>query len=225
MPERAISRASALCFRSLLAATLAPVVLYGLHASAAAECLENPDLRVADPGHWFYHLDRTLNRKCWHFARADEAATANPSAQAAAPAAAAQDTRPSFFSRFTTGLSETFSPSQGQPQAQPQAQPQVQPQVQPQPQPSAAQDSSGEAQQAVSPKPPRRNRTAVQERPHEVRPPTTTGTAAAEHHDQPPPPAAASDDKHDSPLNVADREALFQDFMKWQMERSMFGRP
>jgi hypothetical protein len=217
MPERAISLASALRFRSLLAATLAPVVLYGLHASAAAECLENPDLRVADPGHWFYHFDRTQNRRCWHFAPTEEAATANPStpvaAPAPAPAAAAEDNRPSFFSRFATGLSETFSPSQAPPQAQPQ------------PQPNAAQDSSGEAAQAVTPKPPRRNKTAVQERPHEARPPTTTGAAAAEHHDQPPPSAAASDDKHDSPLNVADREALFQDFMKWQMERSMFGRP
>jgi hypothetical protein len=220
MPERAISLASALRFRSLLAATLAPVVLYGLHASAAAECLENPDLRVADPGHWFYHFDRTLNRRCWHFAPTEEAATANPSAPVAAPApaAAAEDNRPSFFSRFATGLSETFSPPQAPPQAQPQ------------PQPNAAQDSSGEAAQAVAPKPPRRNKTAVQERPHEerpheARPPTTTGAAAAEHHDQPPPSAAASDDKHDSPLNVADREALFQDFMKWQMERSMFGRP
>jgi hypothetical protein len=215
MPERAISLASALRFRSLLAATLAPVVLYGLHASAAAECLESPDLRVADPGHWFYHLDRTLNRRCWHFAPAEEAVTANPSAQVAAPApaAAAEDTRPSFFSRFATGFSETFSPPQAQPQ------------------PNAAQDSSGETPQAVSPKPPRHNKTAGQERPHdeerphEARPPTTTGAAAAEHHDQPPSSAAASDDKHDSPLNVADREALFQDFMKWQMERSMFGRP
>jgi hypothetical protein len=214
MPERAISLASALRFRSLLAATLAPVVLYGLHASAATECLENPDLRVADSGHWFYHFDRTLNRRCWHFAPTEEAATANPSAPVAAPAPApaAEDTRPSFFSRFTSSLSETFSPPPPQPPAQPQ------------PQPNAAQDSSGATPQAVSPKPPRHNKTAGQERPHEAPPPTTTGAAAAEHHDQPP-SAAASDDKHDSPLNVADREALFQDFMKWQMERSMFGRP
>jgi hypothetical protein len=208
MPERAISLASALIFRSLVAATLATVVLYGLQASAAEECLENPDLRVTEPGHWFFHFDRTLNRRCWHFAPAEQAATADPTAQVAAPApaAATEDTRPSFFSRFTAGLSQTFSPP---PQAQPQ--------------PNAAPDYSGDSAQAGSPKPPR-HKTAGQDRPHVARAPTTTGAAAAEHHDQPP-SAAAGDDKHDSPLNVADREALFQDFMKWQMERSMFGHP
>jgi hypothetical protein len=210
MPERAISFASALFFRSLVAATLAAAVLYGLHASAAAECLENPDLRVTQPGRWVYHFDRTLNRKCWHLAPAD-ASTANPPAQVAAPstAAAAEDAQKrSFFSRFTEGLSQTFAPL---PQAQPQ--------------PNSIPDTSGEAAQAVSPKPPRHNAAAREDRPRVARPPTTTGAASAEHRDQPAPSAAASDDKHDSPLNVADREALFQDFMKWQMERSMFGRP
>jgi hypothetical protein len=213
MPERAISLASALFFGSLLAATLVPAILYGLHASAAEDCLESPDLRVTEPGHWFYHLDRTLNRRCWHFAPAEEAATANPQPQVAAPpaAAATDDSHQSFFSRFTAGLAQTFSPPPAQPQ--------------PQPQPNAVQDSSGDGQQGVSPKPPRHSKTAGQDRPHVARPPTTTGAAAAEHQDQPPPSAPASDDKHDSPLNVADREALFQDFMKWQMERSMFGHP
>lgn len=49
--------------------------------------------------------------------------------------------------------------------------------------------------------------------------PATTGAATSDHQDQPRP------DRRDPPLNVADREALYQNFMKWQMERNVFGNP
>ncbi|MBO0752967.1 MAG: hypothetical protein J2P53_12695 [Bradyrhizobiaceae bacterium] len=115
------------------------------------------------------------------------------------------------MSRFTEGLAETFSPPR---QALPPTPPQE----------NTSTENSAEVPQAVAPKPPRHyNRTAHQERPHTARPPTTSGAASVENQDRS--PAQSGDDKRDSPLNLADREALFQDFMKWQMERSMFGRP
>jgi hypothetical protein len=34
---------------------------------------------------------------------------------------------------------------------------------------------------------------------------------------------SASDEKQDSPVNEADREALFQEFLKWQLDRNLYG--
>jgi hypothetical protein len=205
MPERAKSLSSA-----FLAGTLAIAALPGVNTiAAAAECLEGPDLQVTQPGHWYYRLDRTLNRRCWHFEPAESAAT-TPASAAPAPAAT-DDAQPSFFSRLAAGFSQGFSP--------------------PQQQNSIIPETSGESAQAVSPKPAKPTRAVRRERPHAAPSPTTTGAAADEPHDQPPQAAAAENhaaeknEKHDPPINVAEREALFQDFIKWQMERNMFGRP
>jgi hypothetical protein len=54
--------------------------------------------------------------------------------------------------------------------------------------------------------------------------PTTSGAASAGRQDQAQPVATGKDEKQPSlPLNVAERESLFQDFMKWQRERAVFG--
>jgi hypothetical protein len=63
------------------------------------------------------------------------------------------------------------------------------------------------------------------ERPRIEPPPATTGAASAEQRDPPQRPAAERNEKRDPPANVAEREALFQDFVKWQMETELFGRP
>jgi hypothetical protein len=206
MPERAKSLSSA-----FLAGTLAVAALPGVNTvAAAAECLEGPDLHVTQPGHWYYHLDRTLNRRCWRFEPA-EVAVNTPASAAPAPAAT-DEQQPSFFSRLATGFSQGFSPP-------------------PPPQQNSLPESSGEPAQAVSPKPAKSARTVRRERPRPAPPPTTTGIAPDERHDQPPQAAAAENrateknERHDPPINVADREALFQDFIKWQMERNIFGRP
>ena len=34
---------------------------------AAGDCIEQPDSRPAQGGHWYYHSDRVNNRKCWYF--------------------------------------------------------------------------------------------------------------------------------------------------------------
>jgi hypothetical protein len=202
MPERAKSLASA-----FMAGALAVAALPGVDtaASAATECLENPDLHVTQPGHWYYHIDRTQNRRCWYFEPAE--ATANTPASAAPAAAANDDPQQSFLSRLTAGLSQTFSSPQ-------------------QSQQTSVPDNPGESVQAISPKPVKPAKTVRREPPQTAPLPTTTGAAAAgEQHDRPQQPATGKNEKRDPPVNVAEREALFQDFVKWQLERNVFGRP
>jgi hypothetical protein len=80
---------------------------------------------------------------------------------------------------------------------------------------------SAEATQSNSPEPARRHKTVRRERP-QIAPPLTT-TGAADRGDQP--KQSASVEKQVSPFNEADRESLFQDFVKWQLDRDLFGRP
>jgi len=203
MPERANSLASAFIAGSLAAA--APLGLNPT-ASLAAECLESPDLRVIEPGHWYYHSDRTQNRRCWYFEPAE--ATTNAAAPAAPVATANEDSQQSLLARVAAGLSQTFSAPPPQRETQSDSIP----------------ANSGEAAQTISPKPAKPNKTVRRKQPDIAPPPTTTGSAAAERRDPPRQPAADRNDK-DPPPNVAAREALFQDFMKWQLERNVFGRP
>jgi hypothetical protein len=223
MPERAESLASA-----FIAGTLALAALLGVNttASAAAECLESPDLHVTQPGHWSYRTDRSLNQRCWHF-DPTEATAATATTQAAAPAtataravgpatataravapaaAASEDSQQSFFDRLAAGLSQTLSPP-------------------PQPHQNSIPDNSGEALQTISPKSAKPAGTVRREQPKAAPPSTTDGAAIVERRDQSRQPAAEKDEKRDPPTNVAEREALFQDFVKWQTERTMFGRP
>jgi hypothetical protein len=86
--------------------------------------------------------------------------------------------------------------------------------------PNTIPDRSGEATQSASPEPARRNKTVRRERP-QIAPPATTG--AADRHDQP--KQSVRDEKQVSPFNEADRESLFQDFVRWQLDRNLFGHP
>jgi hypothetical protein len=114
----------------------------------------------------------------------------------------------SLLSFFTAGLSQPPSPP-----------PQQREELETQP--NTIPDRSGEATQTISPKPARPNKKVRRERPQIAPPPATTG--AADRRERP--EQSASNEKQDSPLNAADREALFQDFLKWQFDRHLFGRP
>jgi hypothetical protein len=204
MQERAKSLASA-----FIAGALALAALLGVNttASAAAECLESPDLHVTQPGRWSYHTDRSLNRRCWHFDPAEAPAATAPT-QAAAPATAAnEDSQPYLFPRLAAGLSQAFSPPP------------------PQPQQNSIPDNPGEVLQTISPKLAKPARTVRREQPKTAPSPTTNGAATAERRDQSRQPAAERNESRDPPINVAEREALFQDFVKWQIDRNLFGRP
>jgi hypothetical protein len=68
-------------------------------ASAAGECLENPQSDRA--GHWYYHTDRLTNRKCWFF---EKAATDPPPASAAPPSNGEE----TWFSQFAASVQQTL---------------------------------------------------------------------------------------------------------------------
>jgi hypothetical protein len=87
-----------------------------------------------------------------------------------------------------------------------------------QPQPNTIPDRTCEATQTISPKPARPNKT-VRREPRIALPPTTTGAPVRS--DQP--EQSASNERPNLPLNEADREALFQEFVKWGLDRKLFG--
>jgi hypothetical protein len=203
MPARANSLKSAFIAGTLAAAALPS---FNTTASSATECRENPHLRTVQPGHWYYRSDRPRHRPCWFFVPA-EVTTDRP--MPARPAATvAGDSQQSLLPFFTPNFLPPPPPQQMEV---------------PQTQPNTIPDRSGEVTQAISPKPARRNKnkSVRRERPPIAPPPTTTG--AADPRDQP--KQTARDGKPESPLNEADRESLFQDFVKWQLDRNLFGRP
>jgi hypothetical protein len=230
MPNRANSFAFA-----LLGGVLTGTVLLGLNvtASAAGECLESPNQRTTQSGHWYYYSDRAQNRRCWFFqpseAKSSDArstdvrsvdvrspevrsveATASPSA-AAPPAPTYQDSQQSLLSRFAAGFSQPYpSPPQQNVSQQ-----------------SAVPEEPAEAPKTASPKPSRASK--VSKREHEqlqTAPPVTSGAASADRQQdrsQRPAPAAEKEEKPATPIDVADRESLYQDFMKWQRGRTAYG--
>jgi hypothetical protein len=222
MPNRAKSFASALLGGVLIGGVLVAAGPFGLRvpAFAAGECLESPNERTAQPGHWYYHFDRTLGRRCWFFQPSDgRSSEAKPSdaRSSEAPAAAApspnQDSQPSLLSRITAGFSPGLS-SPPQQNLSPQA---------------GVSDDAGEGARAPA-KPARASKVSKhekeRERPQAEPAPVTSGAASAGRHpdqSQQPASVAEKDEKTTAPVNVAEREALFQDFMKWQRDRTLFG--
>jgi hypothetical protein len=261
MPEGANSLVS-----GLFAGTLSAAALLGLSttASSAAECLENPDLRTAKPGHWYYHSDRTQHRRCWFFVLVEVTADTPVSAP---PAAIVGDySIQSLLSYLTSSFSQPPSPPPQQMEvlqpkpntipdrsgeatqtispkpapnktvgdysiqsllsyftssfSQPSSPPPQQMDVL-QPKPNTIPDRSGEATQTISAKPARPNKTVVRERPQIAPSPTTT--RAVVRRDQP--EQSASNERPNLPLDEVDRDALFQEFVKWQLDRKLFCRP
>ncbi len=55
-----------LCVPAIAAGVIGVVLAVGGSPVAAADCLTEPN-RDAPPGqHWYYHLDRGVDRKCWY---------------------------------------------------------------------------------------------------------------------------------------------------------------
>jgi len=63
MPMRLISRIPPI-FASLLATMIA--IGTGSAARAARDCIEQPTGQASQGAHWYYHVDRTNNRRCWY---------------------------------------------------------------------------------------------------------------------------------------------------------------
>jgi hypothetical protein len=74
---------------AVVAALLMSGVCVGVPNSARAEdCLTAPDSSAPQGSHWYYHIDRASQRKCWHFrAPSDPAQDATAAKSEAAPSA------------------------------------------------------------------------------------------------------------------------------------------
>lgn len=203
MPYRANSLVPA-----VFAVPLAAAALLGTNwgVSAATECIERTDQQPDQAGHWYYYTDRVHHRRCWYFETSEVANNPpSPPDRGASPNA---DSQPSWFSRFAAGLAQT-PPSE--------------------PQQSAALDGSSAAAKTTSAKHPKANKVNIvarRERPRIAPAAETTGAAMAERENQSSAQSSTEKDgKHPPQLTTADRQALFEDFLKWYMDKSIFGRP
>jgi hypothetical protein len=184
------------CVKAARAGLLVAAVMLGTSqaAGAADDCLTGPNRQPGPGGHWYFHLDRATDRKCWYLveatARAPAAETAQP--QPAEPSQP-QPTFGSFFSSLGfTGSTTQPDPNTGDPRIM---------------QPTRADDGRSDdgapsrqsrivrrpiAEASLVPKP---------RRPASARPP-------AQHADD-----QAASSKPD------ERDALFQEFLKWRQRQ------
>jgi hypothetical protein len=187
---------------AVFAGPLAAAVLLGMNWTvlAAEECIERPNQQTDQAGHWYYYTDRVRHRRCWYLDMSE--VTASPPSFPDRVSSPNADSQSSWFSRFAAGLAQTL-PSE--------------------PQQNSAPDSSGTA---VKPTPPKHPKVARRERARIVPVTETTGAAIAEQHDQTSPQSMAEKDgKRPPQLSPADRQELFEDFLKWYMDKNIFGRP
>jgi hypothetical protein len=176
------------CIPTAAVGLFATAILLGTNypARAAGDCLAEPN-RPAQGGHWYYRFDHANNRKCWYLV-----GPGAPTPVAAAPEPqqppepAPQPTFGSFFSSLTAGFP---GPSSG-------------------PQPDAG-DPHGA--QAARPDNLKNNE------PESGRQP---GMALASKQHRPahlrPPPVEHADEHPAQPVNQAERDALFQEFLRWK---------
>ena len=194
---------------AVYAASLAAAVVLGANwaASAAGGCIEKPNQQIDQAGHWYYHVDRERHRRCWFFETSE--VTTSPASSPGQVLSANADSQPAWFSQLAAGLAQTFSFERQQ---------------------NSAIDDSNTASNTItkasSPKHPKTNKMAAKKRSRIVRLTETTGVARAESGDQSLPQSASERNEIHSPqLTAADRNALYQEFLKWYVDRSILGRP
>jgi hypothetical protein len=215
MPYRVNPLVSAV-FAGLLAAAM--FLCLNWAAWAASECSGKPDVTVSQAGHWYYYFDRTLHRRCWFFEPSK--ATVNPPASADRVPAANTEPQQSWFSRFAGDLAKTFSTEPQQNNIQ---QSNISAYSSEPPQNTVA-DNSITATKLVSPKHSRTSKIASRERSRAEPPAATNGVANTEQYDQLPPQGNAEKNEKRAPqLTDAERQALFDDFLKWYRDKSVFG--
>jgi hypothetical protein len=200
-PAAAIMFVTSLVGTSLVGTSLLGTSLLGQPARAAEDCLTAPNRAPAPGGHWYYHLDRASDRKCWYLVEPPPQA---PSAQA---------------------------PSLQMPIAQAPSTQAPQPQFAPEPTPPPAQPGFGSFFSSLGLAPPPQPNTTGDPRIAQPAPAGDPRIGDAEPGRQPrmtlaskqhrtvhlPPPAAEhSEERPAASLNQAERDALFEEFLKWR---------
>jgi hypothetical protein len=190
---------------AVYASSLAAAVVLGANwaASAAGACIEKPNRQIDQAGHWYYHVDRERHRRCWFFETSE--VTTSPASSPDQVLSANADSQPAWFSQLAAGLAQTFSFERQQ---------------------NSGLEDSSTITKTTSPKHPKTNKIAKKERSRIVPLTETTGVASAESGDQSLPQSASERNAIQSPqLTAADRDALYQEFLKWYVDRSILGRP
>jgi len=108
MPHTINSRVAAVA-ASLFAVALA---LDPGRLLAASDCLDQPNREASQGSHWVYHHDRASGRKCWHLTAAETAARP-PQPEAPPPPAPEPARQPPFASFFSSLTSGFTTPSVG----------------------------------------------------------------------------------------------------------------
>jgi hypothetical protein len=158
---------------------------------AAGDCFAAPTRPPGPGGHWYFRLDRAKNRNCWYLVEPD---VRRPTAEAPQPPAepAAQP----FGSLFSLmGLS---SPATG-----------------PQPDPA---NNPGRIGETARPDDPRNDGATQGSRPRMTRHPDAQAALTPKPRRPPParPPADHADEQPASSPERAERDALFQEFLRWR---------
>jgi hypothetical protein len=210
MPYRVNPLVSAAVIGSLAAAML---LCQSWAAWAAGECISRPDQQVNQPGHWYYYADRVHHRRCWFF---EPKATVSPPSSADRVPAPNTDSQQSWFSRFASDVAKTLSTEPQQTSLS---------SFSPEPPRNSIPDNSSTPTKLTSSKHSTTNKMDSRERSRiEPPPPATSGVASTERHDQLPQQAnAEKNEKPSAQLTDTERQALFDDFLKWYRDRSIFG--
>jgi hypothetical protein len=190
MQKRMSSRVPAVA-AGLLVVTFAldPAELF-----AASDCLDQPSPAAIQTGHWRYHLDRASGRKCWHMTESETAARP-PQPEASPPPAPEPVREPSFASFFSSLTSGFTTASVGAPQPDAPSR-NTRSMASVQPEAGKGDDSARKRRQRADDKPapaPKLDRQA-------------SSRPAKEGADQPRPVS----------LEQADRDRLFQEFLRWR---------
>jgi hypothetical protein len=167
---------------SLLGTSLLGTSLLGtsLPALAADDCLAGPNRAPGPGGHWYFHLDRVSDRKCWYLV---EPPPQTPIAQAPQLQLAPEPPAPPGLGSFFSSLGFT-----------------------PPPQPNTTGDP-----RIAQPTPADDPRTGEAERSSHL-------TLASKQHRlvRLRPPAERAEERPTASLNQAERDALFEAFLKWR---------
>jgi hypothetical protein len=191
MPKRVMSCVAAV---GLLAAAI--MLSTSSATRATDDCLAGPNRPPAPGGHWYFHFDHAIGRKCWYLV---EPETRTPIAEAPETQPVPDAPPPPAFGSFFSLMGLPGATSPARPDGTNGARTTQNPRpddvrnddTSPTPRPRMA--GHANAQAALPPKP---------HRASPAKPP-------ADHADEPPAPA-----------DQAERDALFQEFLRWKERKA-----
>jgi hypothetical protein len=164
-------------------------------ALAADDCLAGPNRSPAPGGHWYYHRDRASDRKCWYLV---EPAARTPTADAMQPQPAPEPSPQPGFGSFFSSLSAGFPGSANGTQP-----------VAPAPDARSPQAAPADDLRYADTAPARDLRPAR-------RPAAVAALPKPHQPTHPRPPAEPADEHAAAPPDQAERDALFQEYLRWR---------